>query len=38
MTNEEEKEAQKKARFEKSSKDLELTLWLKDFPKTALDF
>ena len=35
---EEEKEKAKKARFEKLSKTPELTLWLKDFPRSASDF
>ena len=38
MTNEKEKEAAKKQRFEKTCKDIELTVWLKDFPRDAMDF
>jgi len=38
MANDEEKENAKRARFEKLKDELELTVWLKDFPRNALDF
>ena len=38
MATDEEKENAKRARFDKNKDDLELTVWLKDFPRNALDF
>ena len=35
---EEDREKAKEQRFSKIGKELELTVWLKDFPKTAADF
>jgi hypothetical protein len=38
MATDEEKENARRARFDKHKDDLELTVWLKDFPRNALDF
>jgi hypothetical protein len=38
MATDEEKETARRARFDKVSNELELTVWLKDFPRNALDF
>ena len=38
MATDEEKEHASRVRFNKLKVDLELTVWLKDFPRNALDF
>lgn len=38
LSSDEEREAARRARYDKQANELELTVWLKDFPKNALDF